>query len=244
VVTHLVAREFRLRYRQAVLGWIWAIAQPLARFAVLAFLFTQVVRLDIAHYPAFLFSGLLSWSWFSSGLSSATASAVDRRDLLFRPGVPRVTVPVISVLADGLDLVAALPVLGLFLLAGPGLHLAILALPGVMAVQALLTLGLGLMLCSLHVYLRDTKLLVDTALVLGFYLTPVFYTAQSVPARYRPLIDLNPMTHIVQAYRQVLVNGHLPTEPSFQLTALASMAVFVIGLAVYHRLSPAFVDEL
>jgi lipopolysaccharide transport system permease protein len=239
-----VAREFRLRYRQAALGWIWAIAQPLARFVVLAFLFTQVVRLDIPHYPAFLFSGLLSWSWFSSGLSSATGSAIERRDLLFRPGVPRVTVPVISVLTDGLDLVVALPVLGLFLLAGPGLHLTILALPGVMAVQALLTLGLGLLLCSLHVYLRDTKLLVETALVLGFYLTPVFYTADSVPAQYRLLIDLNPMTHIVQAYRQVLVNGHLPTGPAFLLTALVSMAVFVIGLRVYHRLSPGFVDEL
>jgi lipopolysaccharide transport system permease protein len=104
---------------------------------------------------------------------------------------------VISVLADGLDLVAALPVLGLFRLAGPGLHLTILALPGVIAVQAPLILGLGLMLCSLHVYLRDTKLLVDTALVLAFYLTPVFYAADSVPAQYRPLIDLNPMTHIV-----------------------------------------------
>jgi lipopolysaccharide transport system permease protein len=244
VVTHLVAREFRLRYRQAVLGWVWAIVQPLARFVVLTFLFTQVVRLDIAHYPAFLFSGLLSWSWFSSGLSSATSSAVARRDLLFRPGVPRVTVPVISVLADGLDLVAALPVLGLFLLAGPGVHLTILALPMVIAVQALLILGLGLMLCSLHVYVRDTRLLVDTALVLGFYLTPVFYSPASVPDPYRLLIDLNPMTHIVQAYRQVLVNGHLPTELSFMLTALASAVFFVIGLAVYHRLSPHFVDEL
>jgi lipopolysaccharide transport system permease protein len=227
-----------------VLGWIWAIAQPLARFMVLAFLFTKVVRLDIAYYPAFLFSGLLSWSWFSSALSSATASAVERRDLLFRPGVPRVTVPVISVLADGLDLVAALPVLGLFLVAGPGLHATILALPAVIGVQALLILGLGLMLCSLHVYLRDTKLLVDTALTLGFYLTPVFYTAQSVPAPYRVLIDLNPMTHIVQAYRQILVNGELPIELSFLVTALTAAAVFVVGLIVYQRLSPLFVDEL
>src|SRR5262245_25922122 len=88
VVTHLVGREFKLRYRKAVFGWLWSLVQPLARLLILWFIFSNVLGTDIENYPAFLFVGLITWGWFQSGLSSATASAVDRRDLLFRPGFP------------------------------------------------------------------------------------------------------------------------------------------------------------
>ena len=120
LVTHLVAREFRLRYRQALLGWLWAVGTPLTRLVILTYLFTQVLPLGIENYPVFVFTGLVAWQWFSGGLTSATTSAVDRRDLLFRPGLPRTAVPVVSVLTDGLDYLAALPVLFIFLLLATG----------------------------------------------------------------------------------------------------------------------------
>src|SRR5918992_5088836 len=103
LVTHLVAREFRLRYRRALFGWLWAVGSPIARLAILTYVFTRVLPLDIPNYPVFVFTGLIAWAWFSSGVSSATSSVIDRRDLLFRPGLSRPAVPVVSVLNDGFD---------------------------------------------------------------------------------------------------------------------------------------------
>jgi lipopolysaccharide transport system permease protein len=245
LVTHLVGREFRLRYRRALFGWLWAIGSPLARLVILIFVFTRVLPLGIPNYPVFVFSGLIAWMWFSAGLSSATSSALDRRDLLFRPGLPRAAVPVVSVLTDGLDYFAALPILLLFLVLGDGVPVTALALPVVLGVQLMLTLGLGYALCAANVYLRDVRLLVDIGTLLGFYLTPVFYSRESVTAANPLVLDLNPMAHLLAAYRAILLPpGHLPELGPFLVLSAFCAAVFVGGYAIYRRVSPSFVDEI
>jgi lipopolysaccharide transport system permease protein len=239
-----VGREFRLRYRQAVLGWLWAVGTPLTRLVILTYVFTQVLPLGIENYPVFVFTGIISWQWFSAGITSASSSAIDRRDLLFRPGLPRVAVPVVSVLTDGLDYLAALPVLFVFLLLGDGIHVTAAALPLILVVQVMLTLGLGFMFCAANVYVRDVHLFVNVATLLGWYLTPVFYRASDVPPDFQFILDLNPMAHLLSAYRGVLIDGRLPdVGPSLAFTGI-SAAIFFAGLIVYQRASPHFVDEL
>lgn len=244
LISHLVAREFRLRYRRALFGWLWAIAVPLTRLLILTFVFTRVLPLGIPDYPVFLFTGLIAWMWFSAGVVSATSSAVDRRDLLFRPGVPRAAVPIVSTLTDGLDYLAALPVLAFFLLLHNGIHLSAIALPLLLGVQLLLMLGAGFMLCTANVYLRDVRLFVDVAMTLGFYLTPVFYGADKVPEPYRVFVDLNPMAHLMIAYRQVLVEGRFPRPGPILALAAVSAVICAAGYLVFRARSPLFVDEL
>jgi len=244
LVVHLVGREFRLRYRRAFLGWLWAIASPLARLAILTYVFTRVLPLGIDNYPLFAFTGLIAWQWFAEGLMSATTSAVDRRELLYRPGLPRATVPMVSVLTDGIDYLAALPVLFLFLLLGDGIPITALLLPIVLFVQFTLTVGLGFALCTANVYVRDVNLLVRMATLLGWYVTPVFYQPSAVPDRFRFLIDFNPMAHLVSAYRAVLIEGRLPS-PGSSLVLIATCAVVCsVGYLIYRAASPVFVDEL
>jgi homopolymeric O-antigen transport system permease protein len=244
LVIHLVGREFRLRYRRAVLGWFWAIGSPLARLAILTYVFTRVLPLGIDNYPVFAFTGLIAWQWFAGGITSATTSAVDRRDLLFRPGLPRATVPIVSVLTDGLDYIAALPVLLIFLVVGDGIPLSALALPALLFVQFLLIVGLGFALCAANVYVRDVNLFVGLATLLGWYLTPVFYPASAVPENYRFVLELNPMAHLLAAYRAVLIEGHLPDSGSFLALTFTCSLVFIAGYLIYQRASPVFVDEL
>jgi len=244
LVIHLVGREFRLRYRRAVLGWFWAIGSPLARLAILTYVFTRVLPLGIDNYPVFAFTGLIAWQWFAGGITSATTSAVDRRDLLFRPGLPRATVPIVSVLTDGLDYIAALPVLLIFLVVGDGIPLSALALPALLFVQFLLIVGLGFALCAANVYVRDVNLFVGLATLLGWYLTPVFYPASAVPENYRFVLELNPMAHLLAAYRAVLIEGHLPDLRSFLTVTFTCSLVFIAGYLIYQRASPVFVDEL
>ena len=244
VVTQLVGSDFRLRYRQPLLGWFWALAQPLTRFLVLTFLFTRVLPLDIPNYPAFLFAGILAWQWFASSTSSATGAPLDHRHLLFRPGMPRFVVPLVSVFTDLVDFLVGLPILLVFVLFSGGIPGTIVYLPIVLAVQGVLIVGLGYITASVNVYLRDTKLFVDTIVGLLFYLTPVFYKPTSIPARFRPILELNPMAHIIRAHRAVLIEGRPPTSAGFILTAVFAAVVFNVGTVVYARMSPGFVDEL
>lgn len=244
LITHLVGREFRLRYRRTIFGWLWAMGYPLARLFVFAFLFTRILPLGIENYAVFAFTGIIAWGWFSSGIASATSSAIDRRDLLLRPGLPRAAVPVISVLTDGLDFLAALPVLAVFLLFEDGIPLTAMLLPAVMVVQLLFTLGLSLPLCAANVYLRDVRLLVDVVLLLGFYLTPVFYDAKSVPVAYRFILDVNPVAHLLAAYRDILIAGKVPPLAPFLVLTVIGAAVCATGYLIYRRASPSFVDEL
>ncbi|MFN2489746.1 MAG: ABC transporter permease [Actinomycetota bacterium] len=244
LVTHLVGREFRLRYRRAILGWLWSLGTPLARLTILTFVFTRILPLGIENYGVFVFTGLISWQWFSAGLSSATSSAIDRRDLLFRPGLSRTAVPIVSVLTDGLDYFSALPVLALFLVLGDGIPLTALALPVILAVQLMLTLGLGFALCSANVYLRDVHLFVDLATLLGWYITPIFYRPRFVPEGSEFILQLNPMAHLLKAYRAILMDGRLPELGPFLVLTAVCAAVLVIGYLIYRATSPVFIDEL
>jgi lipopolysaccharide transport system permease protein len=243
VVTHLVAREFKIRYARAFVGWLWAVAEPLARLVVFTFLFQRVLVVEQENFTVFLFTGILAWGWFAGGLGSATASVIIRRDLMFRPGIPRATVPIVSALTDFLDLVAALPVLAVLLLLEDGIPATVWFFPFVLAVQFLLIVGLGYLLCTANVHFRDVNHLVGVVLRHGFYLTPVFYARSMVPERFSWVLTINPMTHVIEAYRAVLIDGELPAL-AFWATAAVSAVLFVVGLAVFRRASGTFVDEL
>ena len=169
---------------------------------------------------------------------------MDRRELLLRPGVPRAVVPVVSVLTDGLDYLAALPVLIVFLLFSTGVTWTALALPVVLVPVLLLALGMGMAMCAANVYVRDVKIFVSVALLLGFYVTPVFYSPEEWPADAMWLLQVNPMAHLLAAQRQVLVYGQLPDLVGFAAVSAVCAAVFLAGAALYARYAPTFVDEL
>jgi lipopolysaccharide transport system permease protein len=244
VIGQLVVREVALRYRRSALGWLWSLAQPIARFLVLTFVFTTVLPLDVPNYAVFLFSGLIGWMWFSAALSSATSSALDRRDLLMRPGIPRMVIPIVSVLSDATDYVAALPVLAVILLFSGGIPLTWLLLPVVLVPMFLLVLGLGYALCAANVYLRDVSILVGIATLLGFYVTPVFYSPDQVPGDFRWVVELNPVSVLLELQRDVLVEGIVPSAGQLLSAYVVGLVALFVGGAVYRRLSPTFVDEL
>jgi lipopolysaccharide transport system permease protein len=244
VVAQLVLREVNLRYRRSALGWLWSLAQPVARFLVLTFVFTTVLPLDVPNYAVFLFSGLIGWMWFSAALSSATASALNRQDLLMRPGIPRMVIPVVSVLSDATDYLAALPVLAVILLFAGGIPITWLLLPVVLLPMLLLVLGLGYALCAANVYFRDVSILVGIATLLGFYVTPVFYSPDQVPADFRWVVELNPVSVLLELQRDVLVEGIVPPAAQILSAYAVGLVALAVGSAVYRRLSPTFVDEL
>jgi lipopolysaccharide transport system permease protein len=244
VVRHLTAREFRIRYRRSALGWLWAVIMPLARLAVLAFVFTRIIPLEVENYVAFLYTGLLTWLWFSAGVSSASTSVVDRSDLLLRPGLERLAIPLTACLGDLIDYLIALPLLMIWLVYDTGVSVTTLAVVPLAVCQFGLVLGLGLLLAPVHVYFRDVAKVIDVVLLLGFYMTPVLYEPSQIPAEFRWLSDVNPMAMIIQAQRLALVDHVWPSASSLAQIAAIAGVTLLIGAYAFRRLSPSLIDEL
>ncbi len=246
LLRELVGRDMKLRYKRSVLGIAWTLLNPLLQLLVFLFIFNLVLPLNIPHYSSFLFAGILAWNWFQGSLNQSTGAIVDNRELLRRPGFSIAILPIVTVTSHLIHFLLALPVLVLFLmLDGSQLTSALFALPVVIALQFILTLGLAYLVATFHVTFRDTQYLLNVLLNLLFYLTPVFYEASAIPARYQSLYWLNPMVGLIDAYRAILAHGTLPDHLiSLLVLGLCATALLVYGYVTFRRASYRFVEEL
>jgi len=245
LLCELVVRDMRLRYKRSILGVAWSLLNPLAQLLVFSFLFRLVLPLNIPNYPSFVFTGVLAWNWFQTALFLTTGAITDNRELIKRPGFPVAVLPVVTVTTNFIHFLLALPGLLLFIVFDGGrLTGAALLLPFVIMLQFLLILSLGYLVATFHVTFRDTQHLLSVFLMLLFYLTPVFYDASILPARYRALYNLNPMVHLITAYRAVLIQGGLPDLRALLILGVLVGGVLWLGYTVFTRASCHFVEEL
>lgn len=245
LLRELVARDLKLRYKGSMLGIGWSMINPLAQILVFSFLFRRVLPLNIPNYTVFVFCGVLAWTWFQSALFLAAGSIVDNRSLIRRPGFPVGVLPVVTVATNMIHFLLALPVLFVaMLLSGGELGLVLLSLPLIMLVQFVFTLSLAYLIAATHVMFRDTQHLLGILLLLLFYLTPVFYRADAVPEQYQFIYNLNPLNHLLNAYRQVLIAGELPSLQPLVVISIVSLGLLALGYTYFRRASAHFVEEL
>jgi lipopolysaccharide transport system permease protein len=245
LLRELIARDIKLRYRGSLLGIAWTLLNPLAELLVLLFVFSSVFRVNIPNFGAYLFTGLLVYGWFQTSLNFATGAIVGNRELVRRPGVPSVILPIVTVASNLVHFVLSLPILfGLLMISGVHITSAVLALPILIAIQFVFIAGLAYPVATIHVWFRDTQHVLRVALQLLFYLTPIFYEASSVPARLQPAYRLNPMAHMVDAYRAVLLRGEFPEPTSLMFLAIVSFGLLFVGVVWFRHASDRFADEL
>lgn len=245
LVTTLVWREVRLRYRRSVLGIIWSMINPLLILVILSFVFQKVVPLNIANYPAYVFCGLISWNWFSACITSANNIILNNADLVKKPHFATETLVLISVGANMVNYLLTLPILfGLMLIDNIHLSWSLLFLPLIIALQFVFTTGIGMILAALNVYFRDTEHLATVALLLWFYITPIFYQSEGVPPEYAWVFNINPMAQLVKSYRQVTLGGSLPDAAGLGWTVLLTVVVGLIGYFIFRNIKHSFVEEL
>lgn len=246
VAIHLTAREFRIRYQAAFLGWLWALLPAVARFLVLGLVFSALFAGEGPDYLAELAVGVLAWNWFSAGVAASGTSAVDRRDLLGHPTLPREVIPTVSVLTDAFDYFAALPVLLLVISIDTGrLPATAVVLVVLLVLQGLLILGIGMAVAVADVRWRDARLAVGLVLSVGFFVTPVFYTSRVIAHEgLAAVLAWNPMAGLITAQRQVLIDGTLPTPAAFVALVAVCMTVFLAGWSLYRWQAPTFLDHL
>lgn len=245
LLLHLVKRDFLLRYKRSALGILWSLLVPLAQLLVLTFIFTKIVPLNIKDYPAFLFSALLPWTWFSTCLGSAGRIFYDNRDLMFQPNFDPFVLVVVNTLSNLLIYLAALPILtALLLWCGRFPTGALSFWPFLLLIQGLLTMGLSLIIATLNVFYRDVEHSVGIALLLLFYMTPVFYGADAISGPLSMVYTINPIAGLITQYREIFFLGRNPDMVSFGSLSLFSLFMAVMGYTIYRRQLPRVIDEI
>ena len=245
VLLALVWREVRARYRGSFLGFLWTLLNPLMFMAIYSLVFTVYLRIEMASYPVFLFTGLLPWIWFSSALMSGASSVIDGSSLVKRVAFSPLILPTVAVTANLVNFVLGLPLLLLFMIGfRVPLTWAILSLPVAVAIQYVFTLALAVILAMLTVRYRDLQHLLGNLITLWFFVTPILYPLPTVPASFHSLLLVNPMTAIMASYQDALYYGRFPPVPMLLLAAGESLALLALARWVYARWRWVVVEEV
>lgn len=245
IVAVLVSRDLKLIYKRSTLGFGWALVTPLMQFIVFSFVFRRVLNVQIDHYAAFVFTGVLVWGWFQSSLLQSTALITSSRALVRQPGFPLPLLPFVTVGVRFTHFVVAMPLLFVFLWwdgIKPGWSWV--ALPILAALQFVFTVGLAYPLASLNVVMRDTQHVASVVLQLLMFVTPVFYSLEAVSADLRPWFFANPMVSLVEAWRNVLVHNQWPDLRVLLILIAVATALLAGGRKLFVAQSHRFVEEL
>ena len=245
VLLTLVGRELRIRYKGSALGLLWAVLSPLGTVAVMHIVFTAVLPLDIAHYAAYVYCGLLPFTWFQTAVLTSSSTLFDNRDLVRRPFFSRLVLPAVVTATQFALYVLALPVLlALLLFVGVALTPALLLLPIIWAVLGVFTLACGIMVAALGVLMRDVQHILGVGMMLWFYATPIFYRLDGIDHPIAALLRLNPMAMIVHAHRAVALDGRAPDWGELGLCLAIGLVLLAASVALFRALEDAFVEEV
>jgi lipopolysaccharide transport system permease protein len=251
LIQSLVARELTARYRGSFLGFFWSFVNPLLLLLIYTFVFTRVIpgargAGGAAPYPLFVFCGLLPWTWFQSSLVESSTVLIAGGNLIRKVLFPAEVLPIVSVLSGLVHFCLGLPILAAFLIyfGQPVAAGDLLWLPVIVLIQLVLTLGLALLVSALTVHFRDVRDLLANLMTLWFWATPIVYHLSQVPDSIRPLVELNPFTHLAGAYQaSLLAQGVSQAWPRLAALGAASVVVFALGYFVFDRLRDTLAEE-
>jgi lipopolysaccharide transport system permease protein len=246
LLAFLMWRDIKIRYRQTVLGGLWALLQPLIAMVIFTFIFHNLAGMnsDGAPYPLFAFAGVSIWTFFSTAVSQSSNSLIANQSLVSKVYFPRLFIPLGAVGAFLMDLALSLLVLaGLMVYYHWPVTPAILELPLFILGAILSAAGLGLSLSAINVSYRDVKYAVPFLLQMGIFVTPVIYPVRYIPAKWQVLMGLNPMAGVVVGFRHAILGS--PASWSLMgLSLVVSVVLFVSGVLIFRRMESVFADVI
>jgi homopolymeric O-antigen transport system permease protein len=251
LLAQLVRRDFQQRFVGSAAGWLWGLIHPLVLLVSWVFVFQICLHQTLPpnevtqNYSLFLFCGFLPWLLFQETVTRSASSLLDNANLITKTVFPSEIVPVSIFLSS---LVGHLMVLAL-VIAVVGLYVGhfslwMLSLPVYMLLAGMLAVGVGWIVASLQVYLRDTAQVLSVLLTFWFWLTPIFITEQQIPQQVRFIVRLNPLAFLVSAYRERLLSYRIPSLHDFGIIAAYAITAFVLGGLFFRHLKRGFADVL
>ena len=246
MIFSLVRKDLRGRYKGSALGFLWTFINPLLQLVVYTVVFSFILKTNIERYYLYLFVALIPWIFFSSSITVGAASVVAQKDLIKKIYFPRMVIPISYVTSCFVNmLLCFIVIFAVILVSGAGFNFAaLLTLPVIMAVEYILALGMALLTSAVTVYFRDLEHILGIVSMVWMYMTPIMYDRSIVPERLLPIFNLNPMTHIISCYRDVLYRKEMPDLLSLISAAVLGIFFLILGGIVFNRLQRRFAEEL
>jgi len=243
----LIWRDVKVRYKQTILGFGWALLQPLTTMVIFTVVFSWLLSSpsDGFPYPIFAFTALLPWNYFAGAFSRATSGVVAEAGLISKVYFPRLIIPLSGVISGFVDLAISFVVLlGMMFYYGITPHWGIIFLPAFLLLAAVTALGVALWLSALNARYRDIGQLIPFLIQVWMYASPIAYPVSKVPEKYRLIYSLNPMAGVIEGFRWGLLGKETDSFSVIAISSVVVLALLVSGLAFFKRMEQTFADLL
>ena len=238
----LALKELKIRYKRSVLGFLWALLNPALLMLVLTLVFSTVMRFPIPHYAIFLLSVLLPWTFFSQSLSYAVESIVGNGDLIKKVRMAKLVFPMAAIVSNLINLgLSLIPLALLVLLMRHPFYWTWLYLPVPLLALTIFTMGMAFFFAAANVYYRDVAHILQIVLSAWFYVTPIIYSLDFIPAKHQWLFKLNPIIYVINGFRLSVYYGMLPKAPSIIASFVCAFISLFIGFAIFRKNQDTFV---
>ena len=240
-----VKKDIRGKYKASFLGVLWSFINPLLQVLVYAIVFPYIMRVQTENYLIFLICGIIPWTWFTTSITNGTTCITNNSNLIKKVYFPREILP-ISIVTSGLVnfLISCLIILLFVLLGGVGLSWHLVFLPLIVIVQYIISLSLVFLLSAFNVYVKDVEYMVIFLLNLFFYATPILYSTDLFSGWFSWIFKLNPLAHIINAYRDVFYVHQVPQILNLLILLVGGLIVLIIFYLVFKRLEKRFAEEI
>ena len=246
MIFSLVKRDLRGRYKGSVLGFLWTFINPLLQLGVYTLVFSVILDTGIEKYYLFLFIGLVPWMFFSTCLTGGANCIFAQQDMVKKIYFPREVLPLSYVISQFVNMLLIFIVIFLvIILSGTGISItSVVYLPVIMLLEFIMALGMTMLSSAFTVYFRDLEYILGIISMVWMYVTPVIYSIETVPENIKPIFNLNPMTPIIGAYRDILYYKQIPQMGTLLQGFLLSVGVLIIGCFAFSKLKRHFAEEL
>ncbi len=252
LIFRMAYKELTDRYAGSNLGLFWALFYPLFLVGIYTLIFTFIFQVKInaestpLQYAFYAVIGLIPWIVMQEGLVKTTNSIISNANLVKQVIFPVDILPIIGIVVSFLTLIIGLAIylITIALVTPSNFTLIFLLLPIVIFIHFIFLIGIGWILAALAVYFRDLKELISILLLIGMFITPVLYLENSIPTAFSLPILLNPMTHLINMYRDVIFYGSINHPWSFVIFGILSLILFFVGFQFFQKIKPFFANVL
>jgi ABC-2 type transport system permease protein len=246
LLKNLVLKDLKLKYRGSVFGFLWSLINPLLMIVVYSIAFTFILRVRSRGFVFYLMLGQLSWTFFASSASMSTGAIVDNAGLLKSVLFPRAILPIGTVLFNFAQYLLTVAVFlpAMMIWYQVPLSAPMILFPVFLALQVVFTIGIALILATWTAYFRDVRHLLEVALAILFWTTPIVYELRQVPERLRLLLLLSPVSPFVVAYQQLFFYREWPDATVWLMATTHALGAFVVGALLFLSFEDAFTEQL
>lgn len=240
-----VQKEVRGKYKNSFLGILWSFLNPLFQLAVYSIIFGSLLGGGDPTYHIYVCVALIPWTYFTAAIQQAAYTVISNGSIIKKVYFPREILPISVTTSGAINFViSTLIILGFCLFSGLGLTVYALWYPVILLLQYILVLGISFIVSAITVYIRDLEHIIGVVLMAAFYATPIVYKLEQLPAHLQTVMQLNPMTHIINAYRDIFYYQQMPDFQNLAILFVASMALLIGGYFIFKKLQKGFAEEL